>query len=42
MNFAEGVYLSKAQNPIPLPPPAHCTRVYSILILTVKGGKGES
>jgi hypothetical protein len=41
MNFAAGVYLSKAQNPIP-PPPAHCTRVYSILILTVKEGKGES
>jgi hypothetical protein len=35
-DFAAGVYLSEAHNPIP--PLTHCIRVYSILIHT---GKGE-
>jgi hypothetical protein len=38
MAFAAGVYLSEAQNPIPIPPPTHCIRVYSILIHTGGGG----
>ncbi len=39
-DFAAGVYLPEAQNPIP--PPLHCIRVYSIIIHTGKGGGGES
>jgi hypothetical protein len=35
MDFAAGVYLSEAQNPIAL---THCIRVYSILFHTGKGG----
>jgi hypothetical protein len=35
-DFAAGVYLSDAQNPVPSPPPANCY-VYSILIHTRKG-----
>jgi len=38
-DFAAGVYLSEAQNPIP--PLTYCIRVYSILIHTGKGGRGE-
>jgi hypothetical protein len=37
-SFAAGVYLSKAQNPIP-PPLTHVIRVCSILLLTGKGGE---
>jgi hypothetical protein len=37
-DFAAGVYLSQAQNPIP--PLTHYIRVYSILIQTGKGGRG--
>jgi hypothetical protein len=36
-DFAAGVYLSEAQNPIP-PPLTHCIHVCSILIHTRKGG----
>jgi hypothetical protein len=39
-DFAAGVYLSEAQNPIP-PPHTHCVRVYSILIHTGKGRGGR-
>jgi hypothetical protein len=39
--FAAGVYMFEAQNPIP-PTLTHCIRVYSILIHTGKGGRGES
>jgi hypothetical protein len=40
-DFAAGVYLSEAQNPIPPPPPlTHSIRVYIILINTDKGGGG--
>ncbi len=41
-DFAAGVYLSEAQNPIP-PPITHCTfiRVYSILIHTGNQEKGR-
>ncbi len=38
-DFAAGVYLSEAQNPIP-PSLTHCIRVYSIIIHTGKGRKG--
>ncbi len=46
-DFAAGVfYLSEAllsYDPILLPPPlSRCIRVYSILIHTGKGGRGES
>jgi hypothetical protein len=37
LSFADGVYLSEAQNPIP-PPPSTLIRVYSILINTDKVG----
>jgi hypothetical protein len=38
-DFAAGVYLSAAQNPIPTPPyTLYCICVYSILIHTGKGG----
>jgi hypothetical protein len=37
MDFAAGVHLSEARNPIP-PPLTHCIRVNSILIHTGKGG----
>jgi hypothetical protein len=40
-DFVAGVYLSEAQNPVPPPPPTHCTaciRAYSIFIPTGKGG----
>jgi hypothetical protein len=40
-DFAAGVYLSEAHNPVP-PPLTHCVRVYSVLILTGKGEGGES
>jgi hypothetical protein len=33
-DFAAGVYLSEAQNPIPPPPLTHCICVYSILLFT--------
>ncbi len=42
MDFAAGIYLSEAQNPIP--PPLHTVyvyTVYSILIHTGKGGGEE-
>ncbi len=39
MDFAAGVYLSEARNPIH--PLTHCIRVYSILIHTRKGRRGE-
>jgi hypothetical protein len=38
-DFAAGVYLSEAQNPIT--PLTHCISVYSILIHTGKGGGGR-
>jgi hypothetical protein len=37
IDFAAGVYLSETQNPIH-PHITHCICVYSILILTGKGG----
>ncbi len=37
MNFAAGVYLFEAENPIP-PPLARCMHVYSILFHTGGGG----
>jgi hypothetical protein len=40
-DFAASVYLSEAQNPIPLFPLTHCMSVYSILIHTRKGGRGR-
>jgi hypothetical protein len=39
MDFAAGVYLSEARNPIH--PLTHCIRVYSIFIHTGKGGRVE-
>ncbi len=39
-DFAAGVYLSEAQNPI-LPDLIHCIRAFSILIHTGKGGRVE-
>jgi hypothetical protein len=36
-DFAAGVYLSEAQNPIPLPLHMHCILVFSILNLFTKG-----
>ncbi len=41
-DFVSGVYLSEAKDPIPPspPPPTNCTRVYSTLIHTGKGGEG--
>jgi hypothetical protein len=39
-DFAAGVYLSEAQNPIP-PPLTHGIRVYSILNHIGKGGRVE-
>ncbi len=36
-DFAAGVYLSEAQNPIP-PPLTHCILVCSILVQIEKGG----
>jgi hypothetical protein len=41
MDFAAGVYLPEAQNPVPHPTSTHCTLVYSILIQTGKGRRGE-
>jgi hypothetical protein len=38
-DFAAGVYLSEAQNPIPGPLHKHCIRVYSMIIHM--GGGGE-
>jgi hypothetical protein len=38
-DFAAGVYMSDAQNPIP-PPLTHSIRVYSILIHIGKGERG--
>jgi hypothetical protein len=38
-DFAAGVYLSEAQNPIPSP--LHTIRVYSILIHTGGGGLNQ-
>jgi hypothetical protein len=40
MDFAAGIYLSEAQNPIP-PPLTYCILVYSILIRTGKKFKPE-
>ncbi len=39
-DFAAGVYLSEAQDPIPLPPYTLYTCIHSILIDTGKGGEG--
>ncbi len=39
-DFATSVYLSEAQNPIPLPPYTLYTCIHSILIDTGKGGEG--
>ena len=41
-DFAAGIYLSEAQNPIYPPPLSHGIRVYSILIHTRNGGGEES
>jgi hypothetical protein len=41
MDFAAGVYLVEAQNPISPPAVTHCICVYSLLIHTGKGGGGE-
>jgi hypothetical protein len=41
-DFAAGVFLSEAQNPIPINPLTHCIRVHSTLIHTGNGGGGES
>jgi hypothetical protein len=41
-DFAAGVYLSKAENSIPPPPyTLYSIRIFSILIHTGNGGRGE-
>jgi hypothetical protein len=42
MNFAAGVYMSEAQNPIP-PPPIHTVYLYTVYLFTTysHGEKGK-